>query len=1074
MAGLRLPLRENLILLDDYLHRQFGATAAYGESAFRDLKEKLGDFAEGYDDSGRSYLAYRLITLPTRQLPVAKIEAYDDNIRRHLDAINSFRPIDERITLKYFQHLALFFTEHVLDRYFDDKYAFCADLNLLLQKRLNTVRAYRSFDFDEIKFTPDDLTKLAYWMATGSGKTYLMHLNMLQMRHYLAKSGAKPFGNWLLITPYSDLSKQHEKELTGSGIRWVRFRPGMPNPPAGTIVLIEITKFTENGSGPNTVNVKQFGQRNLLFVDEGHRGASGQQWFKYRDLLARDGFTFEYSATFGEALNKGSSKEDVRRRMDYGKSIVFDYSYRYFHEDGFGKDYEVLNLPKSFREQDSDTLLMGNLLAFYEQVALYRQNQEALRPYHIEHPLLVFVGHTVQTGKTKSQLGKNDKVSLSDVLQICRFLHRVGENKGQWAEKTIETILKEKSGLTDGKGRDIFANRLTTLRDKAAGDVYQEMMTAVFHATTSAPLHLANLKNAPGEISLRIGSTNQPFGVINIGDDSNFLQMASRQNVGLVVDADDVFRGSLFQILDSPLSTINVLVGAKKFTEGWNSWRVSAMGLMNVGKTEGSEIIQMFGRGVRLKGYQFNLKRSDALPGIHPDFLKPLETLAIFSIHGNYLATFREALQREGIIDGWEEIEVRLQYPVWDAESPELYGLRIANGLLFSDQPTFSLPLDGDAVTIDLRPVIQVESSLSDNANQYSADKTIMELPDWVRQLVNWQEIYLEMLVWRRERNLGNMVFSLAQLRRVIEEKKYELIAPASLFDLKSANYRTVRRGQQLVLTILKKYAEAIYRREMKAWEAQHFEYYRVDKDKDSNLRPLALSNGDPGVVVKVARREHQLVQDVQKLVVQGREIYEKSLHLPPTVYFDRHLYQPLLAQGYFTGNTFKKDARFKSSPVGVNKGEVRFVNDMAELLSLQPDLLGDYRLFLLRNLSRGKGIGFFQAANFYPDFILWLVKADEQKITFVDPKGLAHIRRFDHPKIRLYEELQHSIRPSAQPSGISIKLDAYIVAETSFNETAEMFAVNGVRPKREDFRREHILFANENPASELLRRLLA
>ena len=36
--------------------------------------------------------------------------------------------------------------------------------------------------------------------------------------------------------------------------------------------------------------------------------------------------------------------------------------------------------------------------------------------------------------------------------------------------------------------------------------------------------------------------------------------------------------------------------------EGWNSWRVSNMGLLNIGRNEGSEIIQLFGRGVRLRG----------------------------------------------------------------------------------------------------------------------------------------------------------------------------------------------------------------------------------------------------------------------------------------------------------------------------------------------------------------------------------------------------------------------------------------------------------------------------------------
>ena len=63
-------------------------------------------------------------------------------------------------------------------------------------------------------------------------------------------------------------------------------------------------------------------------------------------------------------------------------------------------------------------------------------------------------------------------------------------------------------------------------------------------------------------------------------------------------------------------STVNVLIGSKKFTEGWNSWRVSTMGLMNVGKSEGSEIIQLFGRGVRLKGFGMCLKRSSQIDGI--------------------------------------------------------------------------------------------------------------------------------------------------------------------------------------------------------------------------------------------------------------------------------------------------------------------------------------------------------------------------------------------------------------------------------------------------------------------------
>ena len=74
------------------------------------------------------------------------------------------------------------------------------------------------------------------------------------------------------------------------------------------------------------------------------------------------------------------------------------------------------------------------------------------------------------------------------------------------------------------------------------------------------------------------------------------------------------------------------------------------MGLMNVGRSEGSEIIQLFGRGVRLKGYGFSLKRSNALLGIkHPEHLQTLETLNVFGIRSDYMEEFEEYLDEEGL-----------------------------------------------------------------------------------------------------------------------------------------------------------------------------------------------------------------------------------------------------------------------------------------------------------------------------------------------------------------------------------------------------------------------------------------
>ncbi len=36
--------------------------------------------------------------------------------------------------------------------------------------------------------------------------------------------------------------------------------------------------------------------------------------------------------------------------------------------------------------------------------------------------------------------------------------------------------------------------------------------------------------------------------------------------------------------------------------------------------------------------------------------------------------------------------------------------------------------------------------------------------------------------------------------------------------------------------------------------------------------------------------------------------------------------------------------------------------------------------LYLLRNLSKGRGVGFFEAGNFHPDFILWLLGGDRSR----------------------------------------------------------------------------------------------
>jgi hypothetical protein len=66
----------------------------------------------------------------------------------------------------------------------------------------------------------------------------------------------------------------------------------------------------------------------------------------------REGSTFEYSATFGQAIDTAPDSELL---VEYSRAIIFDYSYRYFHRDGYSKEYRVLNLREDRDEHGQPT-----------------------------------------------------------------------------------------------------------------------------------------------------------------------------------------------------------------------------------------------------------------------------------------------------------------------------------------------------------------------------------------------------------------------------------------------------------------------------------------------------------------------------------------------------------------------------------------------------------------------------------------------------------------------------------------------------------------------------------------------
>ena len=361
------------------------------------------------------------------------------------------------------------------------------------------------------------------------------------------------------------------------------------------VEILDIHKLKDE-MGDKTIAIDAFEGNNLVLVDEGHRGASGGEegaWMRFRNALCEKGFSFEYSATFGQAVKGNKTLTDL-----YAKNILFDYSYRYFYGDGFGKDYQILNLDEATQANHLELYLVACLLAFFQQQRLYREQEAAFRPFNIDKPLWIFVG-----GSVTKTLAKSD---ASDIVEILKFLARYVADRAGSIQR-IERVLNQ--GLVAADGKNLFAGRFTYLNTTGL--------------SASASIR-RNADDALQRAGRRIASRREPEGRHRRDRAARGRQRSFRRHqrrrrcqAGEACakrtdcrPSEREFSGSLFHEINKPHSTVNLLIGSKKFTEGWNSWRVSTMGLMNVGKTEGSQIIQLFGRGVRLKGYGMSLKRS--------------------------------------------------------------------------------------------------------------------------------------------------------------------------------------------------------------------------------------------------------------------------------------------------------------------------------------------------------------------------------------------------------------------------------------------------------------------------------
>jgi hypothetical protein len=985
-------------------------------SGFKKLQEWLKDpELEGFTEENISRYSQMLTSrlMERQRLSKDDLLRYDANIVRYWQQITKKRNHHEGRTLypKYFQYLALLFTEIYLERYFQDAPALQAELD----QEVREYNADRSAREHLAPFDTTELNKLAYWMATGSGKTLLMHCNLLQYQHYLAKSpGREKLNRVILLTPNEGLSKQHLDEFELSSISATLFsKQELGSFFSGTQVeIIDIHKLGDE-MGDKTVAVSAFEGNNLVLVDEGHAGiGSGEagKWMQRRAALSENGFSFEYSATFKQAIRNSNDFVET-----YAKSILFDYSYRYFYHDGYGKEYRILNLENDEVEDQRVRYLSACLLTFYQQQKIYTEEQELCNQYMLEKPLWVFVGGSVNAVRTKNRR------KISDVVDILLFLADFASQEKKEENITlINDILNGQAGLLNNQGKDIFETAFAYLGTKGLSgeEAYQEILKILFNASAPGKLHVEDLKGVDGEIGLRLGD-NDYFGLINVGDTRELAKLCEEQPE--LVVTEQPISTSLFHKLDRADSNVNVLIGSRKFMQGWNSWRVSIMGLMNIGRSEGTQIIQLFGRGVRLKGKEFSLMRSNKIRGDDsPRVAQLMETLNVFGVRADYMRQFREFLEAEGLRTEEEKVEFIMPV-VKNLGRKKLKIVRLKEGIDYKKngpRPILGEPdelLKRKSVKLNWYPRIQAISTVDSNEDDsqslnkgYLSEKHIAFL--------DIEKIYFELQQLKNERAWYNLNLSVGNIKAMLEKHDwYELSIPAA--QLEFSGFDHVHLWQDIATSLLKKYADLYYKHKKAAYEDKFLEYQEL-QDDDPNFfseYQILIEESQEDIVRKL--------EEIRDLVL-AKEFRSIEYRQLTGVMFAQHLFQPLLS---WTGG--KNLVEIK--PVALNAGERDFVKDIEKHLEENAAYFADKELYLLRNKSKGGGIGFFEAGNFYPDFILWLVSGEHQYINFIDPKGIGRIG-IEDPKITFYKTIKELEKRLADAD---VTLNSFIISVTPFSQ---------------------------------------
>ena len=849
-------------------------------------------------------------------------------------------------------------------------------LNFYAQNANELYQGYRDYGARDI--SKEQINTASFWMATGSGKSIVM-IKLIALLHNLMTNGDFPKKPIMLLVPNDKILEQFKAHIAEyntyqSKAISIKDLKDYENVAAydslfdesivfiGRSDLLDISENVGKDSKAKRLNYKNFLNKEgwIVLLDEAHKGDSKDSVRKaYIRELARGldskesdnskGFIFNFSATFSDSFDL--------------QTCAFNYNLEKFNLQGYGKNIAILDSDlKSFKElQSNEEQIIRILESFILFCAIKKHRESIMKKFGtfqkdknlIYHkPLIIAVADKVNT------VDAGIKLYFEAILQILKLDRDITDI----AQNLYETLQNQNLYFDKNMSLDKdFLNLIQTMDSKT-------LRQEIFYASQSSMIEACKIKGNAKELVFKSKNAKEPFLLLNIGSIREW-EKQYLSNLG-IESGEDIANG-YFQDINHSDSPIQIMMGSKVFSEGWDSNRVNLICFINIGSKNAKKyVLQTIGRGVRIepfKGVRKRLAQCDVLDYHQEESLCDgslgIETLFI-------MASQKEAIK--GILEGIEEF--------------------IQN-----------YPLSGFKRNKNFQPLLVPKyKDFGEMQRIYHISQSDFNaLQDYIE---SFDEDVLLLQTNLKARDLGYSTL------RKIQAKMSDKIQEYSIKIIGDTKQLEAKNALRTLDTFFHSAQQKLDRFESLQDEICHYQKFNSTLDfiiveeinkkikelvsaRNTETREALESKGVPKEYIETILQSQQSKKNAE---VYGY-ILDSNLQ--------EHYYNPLVIDK-------KNDSRIVYAIR--EPSEIEFLQDLQKYVQENNNALKQYEWCFSRIVENVDSIyiPYFdeekqEYRKFYPDFIFWLKSKQTHtyKIYFIDPKGLRHEANA-HYKLRGFEDI--------------------------------------------------------------------